>query len=195
MIGLDGYRVAVLATDDFEETELTEPVKALHNFGAQVSIISLKPGEIQAVRHDTKTIKVKVDRTIRHIRPEDYDALVIPGGAMNADALRDIPDVRTFVRAMSEAGKPLAVICHGPWLLVSAGLVRGRTLTGYHSIRDDVMNAGGHWLDQEVVEEGNWVTSRQPSDLPAFTRAMIALFSRCKVSGPIVSIAAGHAGS
>jgi protease I len=174
---LTDLRVAVVATDGFEESELTEPVKALKEAGAQVTILSPKSGQIQAVRHDEKTIRVKVDRTLKDTSPEDFDAVQLPGGALNADAMRMVPEVQAFLRAMQEAGKPFAVICHAPWELISAGLVRGRTLTSYHTIQDDVRNAGGNWLDREVVEDGNWVTSRQPSDLPAFNRAMIKLFS------------------
>jgi protease I len=185
MSELNGFRVAVLATDGFEDSELTEPVKALREAGARVTILSPKPGEIQGVRHDIdKTIKVKVDRTIKEASPEEFDAVHLPGGALNADAMRMVPEVQAFLRAMQDAGKPLSVICHAPWELVSAGLVRGRTLTSYHTLRDDIRNAGGHWLDQEVVEDGNWVSSRQPTDLPAFNRAMIRLFSR--------SLAASH---
>ena len=179
MSELNGFRVAVLATDGFEEPELTEPVKALREAGARVTILSPRPGEIQGVRHDIdKTIKVKVDRTVNGASAEEFDAVLLPGGALNADAMRMVPEVQAFLRAMQEAGKPFAVICHAPWELVSAGLVCGRTLTGYHTIQDDIRNAGGHWVDREVVEDGNWVSSRQPTDLPAFNRAMIRLFSR-----------------
>ncbi len=181
---LAGLRVAVLATDGFEESELTEPVKALRQAGAQVTILAPKIGEIQGVRHDTKTIKVKVDRAIKDARADEFDAVELPGGALNADAMRVLPEVRGFLREMHAAGKPFAVICHAPWELVSAGLVRGRTLTSYHTIQDDIRNAGGHWVDQEVVEDGNWVTSRQPGDLPAFNKAMIRLFAQ--------SLAAAH---
>src|ERR1019366_4074042 len=120
---------------------------------------------------------VKVDRTIGDVRAEEFDAVHLPGGTVNADSLRMVAEVQAFLRAMYNAGKPLAAICHAPWELVSAGLVRGRTLTSYHTIQDDIRNAGGNWLDQEVVEDGNWVTSRQPGDLPAFNRAMLALFA------------------
>jgi protease I len=182
MSKLTDFRVAVLATDGFEETELTEPVKALRDAGAQVTIVSLKAGQIQGVRHDVdKTIMVKVDRAIRDVRVEEFDAVHLPGGTVNADSLRMVPEVQAFLRAMQEAGKPLAAICHAPWELVSAGLVPGRTLTSYHTIQDDIRNAGGTWLDREVVEDGNWVTSRQPSDLPAFIRTMIRHFSRSPV--------------
>ncbi len=177
MAELSGFRVAVLATDGFEESELTEPVKALRQAGAEVTIVSLNSGEIQGFRHDTKTIKVNVDRTIKDVRPEDFDGVQLPGGALNADAMRTVPEVKTFLRTMHDAGKPFAVICHAPWELISAGLVRGRTLTSYHTIQDDVRNAGGTWVDREVVRDDNWVTSRQPSDLPAFNHAMLELFA------------------
>jgi protease I len=164
MSELNGIRVAVLATDGFEEPELTEPVQALREAGAQVTILSPRPGEIQGVRHDIdKTIKVKVDRTIKDASAEEFDAVHLPGGALNADAMRMVPEVQSFLREMQEAGKPFAVICHAPWELVSAGLVRGRTLTSYHSLQDDIRNAGGRWVDREVVEDGNWVSSRQPA--------------------------------
>jgi len=179
MAELTGLRVAVLATDGFEESELTEPVKALKDAGAEVTILAPKPGQIQGVRHDIdKTLKVKVDRTIGEVSPDQFDAVHLPGGALNADAMRMVPEVQEFLRAMQDAGKPISVICHAPWELVSAGLVRGRTLTSYYTIQDDIRNAGATWVDREVVEDGNWVSSRQPSDLPAFNRAMIKLFSR-----------------
>jgi protease I len=176
---LPDFRVAVLATSGFEESELTEPMKALRKAGAQVTILSPKPGQIQGVHHDLdKAVKVKVDRVIRDVSAAEFDAVHLPGGTVNADSLRMVPEVRAFLRAMQDAGKPISAICHAPWELVSAGLVRGRKLTAYHSIQDDIRNAGGHWTDREVVEDGNWVTSRQPGDLPAFNRAMISLFSR-----------------
>jgi protease I len=184
MSNLADFCVAVLATDGVEEAELTEPVKALRHAGARVTIVSLKPGQIQTVRHDLdKTVKVKIDRTIGDVSAEEFDAVHLPGGTVNADSMRMVPEVHAFLRAMQDAGKPIAAICHAPWKLVSAGLVRGRALTSYHTIQDDIRNAGGRWLDREVVEDGNWVTSRQPGDLPAFNRAMLALFSRIPVPG------------
>ena len=183
MSELTGFRVAVIANDGFEETELTEPVKALKDAGAEVTILSLKPGKIQGVRHDLdKTVRVKVDRTIQEAAPDEFDAVHLPGGTVNADSLRMVPEVQAFLRAMQEAGKPISAICHAPWELVSAGLVPGRTLTSYHTIQDDIRNAGGTWVDREVVEDGNWVTSRQPDDLPAFSRAVIRHFSRSPVA-------------
>jgi protease I len=178
---LSDFRVAVLATNGFEESELTEPVKALKKAGARVTILSPKPGKIQGVHHDIdKAGKVKVDRLIRDINAAEFDAVHLPGGTVNADSLRMVPEVRAFLRAMQDAGKPISAICHAPWELVSAGLVPGRKLTGYHTIQDDIRNAGGHWTDREVVKDANWVTSRQPGDLPAFNRAVISLFSRCR---------------
>lgn len=174
---LSKLRVAVLVTDGFEESELTEPVRALREAGAHVEVIAPKPGHVQAFRHHDKSIKVGVDRTLEETNPESYDALVLPGGALNADALRVVPAARSFIRQMSTAGKPIAAICHAPWTLVSAGVVRGRTLTSYHTIEDDVRNAGGHWVDREVVLDENLITSRQPSDIPAFNREMIRAFA------------------
>ena len=170
-------RAAVFATDGFEESELTEPVKALRNAGILVDIISSKPGKIQGFKHHDKSVQVNVDRTLDQADPGDYDVLMLPGGALNADAARIDPQVQKFVRSFDEAGKPLAVICHAPWLLVSSGLVRGRTLTSYKTIQDDIRNAGGNWVDQEVVVDRNWVTSRKPADLPAFNREMLKLIS------------------
>jgi protease I len=180
---LPDLRVAVLATNGVEETELTEPVKALRDAGAKVTIVSLAHSHIQAVRHDLdKTIRIKVDRTIGDVSADEFDALHLPGGTVNADSLRMVPEVQALLQAMQDAGKPISAICHAPWELVSAGLVLGRTLTSYHTIQDDIRNAGGYWLDQDVVVDRNWVTSRQPSDLPAFNRAMRELFSQSLVA-------------
>lgn len=178
MTSLTGMRVAVLATDGFEEAELTEPVKALKEAGAKVSVIAPKEGDIQGFKHDTKSRTVKVDRAIADVGPDEFDAVELPGGALNADSLRVDPAVQKFLKAMDSAGKPIAVICHGSWSLISAGLVNGRKLTSYHTIQDDVKNAGGTWVDQEVVVDRNWVSSRMPSDIPAFNREMIKLFSQ-----------------
>ena len=179
---LDDFRVAVLATDGFQESELKEPVEALKEAGVQVTIVSLKPGEIQGVRHGEKTGKVKVDRTIKDVAADQFDAVLLPGGTSNADALRMVPEVQSFLQKMDQADKPIAAICHVPWALVSAGLVRGRTLTGYYTIQDDVRNAGGNWVDQEVVEDDNWVTSRQPADIPAFNQVMLKVFASSQVT-------------
>jgi len=174
---LEGMRVAILATDDFEQVELTEPRKALDEAGARTTVIAPKPGKIQGMNHDEKADQFDVDMALDRANPEEFDAVLLPGGALNADALRVANEAQEFVRYMDDSGKPIAVICHGPWLLVSAGLVDSRTLTSYHTIRDDIRNAGGQWLDKEVVRDQNWVSSRQPSDIPAFNREMIRLFT------------------
>ena len=177
MAELDSIMVAILATDGFEEAELTEPAKALGQAGGKVEVISLHDGQIQAFKHHDKSIMVPVDRTIDQANPNNYDALLLPGGALNADSMRANQKVLQFIQAMAKADKPMAVICHAPWELVSAGLVRGKTLTSYYTIQDDIRNAGGNWVDQEVVVDGKLVTSRQPSDIPAFNREMLKLFS------------------
>lgn len=177
---LDGMKVAILATDLFEQSELIEPKKALEAAGATVKVVSPHPGEIQGMHHHVKGETVKVDLTLDQANPDDFDAVVLPGGALNADALRVDRRAQEFVRKMDQSRKPVAAICHGPWLLVSAGLVRGRKMTSYHTIQDDLRNAGAEWIDQEVVRDRNWITSRKPADLPAFNRAMIELFAETK---------------
>jgi protease I len=179
---LNQLRVAVIATDGFEESELTEPLRALKEAGARVDVVSLKSGEIQAMRHQDKTIRVKVDKTLEQLKPGDYEAVMLPGGALNADKMRIERKLQEFLREFDQHSKPIAAICHAPWELISAGLVRGRKLTAYHTIRDDIQNAGGVFLDQEVVVDRNWVTSRQPSDLPAFNREMLNLFAHAPVA-------------
>ena len=183
MSALEGVRVAVLATDGFEEAELTEPAKALGQAGAKVEVIAPHEGRIQAFKHHDKSITVPVDRTLDQAQPAEYDALLLPGGALNADALRRSEGVGAFVRALADAGKPMAVICHAPWELVSANLVRGRTLKSWPTIQDDIRNAGGTWVDREVVVDGNLVTSRGPQDIPAFNREMIHLFASRRPQG------------
>ncbi len=175
---LQGLRVAILVADDFEQVEMTEPRKALEEAGAIMTLISPVKGEVHGVNHDTKADTFKVDMPLDQARPEDFDAVLLPGGALNADFLRVVPKAQEFIRSFDRAGKPMAVICHAPWLLVSSNLARGRTLTSYHTIQDDIRNAGANWVDREVVRDGNLVTSRQPSDLPAFNREMIQLFSQ-----------------
>jgi protease I len=174
---LEGLRVAIIATDLFEEAELVQPKQALDQAGARTTVIAPHSGEIQAVQHDKKTQKIKVDKTLDDVRPQDFDAVLLPGGAMNADALRMEKKAQEFVREIDHAGKPIAVICHGPWLLVSAGLTRGRKMTSYYTIQDDLKNAGANWQDSEVVRDRNWVSSRQPTDIPAFNREIAQLFS------------------
>lgn len=175
---LDHLRVAVLATDGFEESELTEPVRALREAGATADIIAPRSGSIQAFRHHDKSTTVRVDRALSEVKPENYDALLLPGGALNADAMRAVPQALSFIQRMSAMGKPIAAICHAPWELISAGVVKDRLLTSYPSIQDDVRNAGGFWVDREVAVDQDLVTSRQPSDLPAFIKQMIRVFAR-----------------
>ena len=172
MSDLRGIRVAILATDGVEQAELTEPRKFLDQLGAQTTVLSPKAGRIQSMQHDEKADQIPAQGQIEGANSEDYDALLLPGGALNADKLRMNEEARRFVREMDRAKKPIAVICHAPWLLISAGLVKGRRMTSYYTIQDDLRNAGADWTDQEVVRDQNWVTSRQPSDIPAFNRAV-----------------------
>jgi protease I len=177
---LQDLRVAILATDGFEQAELVEPRKALEEAGAKTIVIAPKSGKIQGFKHDEKADKVSVDLTLDEASADVFDAVLLPGGALNADALRVEPKAQELVRRIDEAKKPIAVICHGPWLLVSAKLAKGRKLTSYHTIQDDIRNAGAEWTDQAVVSDRNWVSSRQPSDIPAFNEAIIELFGRGK---------------
>ena len=180
MSDLSGIRVAILATDGVEESELTEPRKFLDQLGAVTTLLAPKPGQIQAMQHHEKSAKLKVDQVIEGAHPAQYDAVLLPGGALNADTLRMNKDAQHLVREIDRAQKPIAVICHAPWLLISAGLVKGHKLTSYHTIQDDVRNAGGEWIDQQVVHDRNWVSSRQPTDIPAFNRGMAELLTQAK---------------
>ena len=177
---LDGMRVAIILSDDFEQAEMTEPRKALEQVGATTVLISPKPGQVTGMNHDVKADSFPVDMTLDQAQPSDFDAVMLPGGALNADFLRMNPKAQDFVRQLDSSGKPMAIICHAPWLLVSAGLVKGRKLTSYHTIQDDIRNAGGNWVDQEMVRDHNWVTSRSPKDLGAFNPAMVSLFAESK---------------
>lgn len=172
------FKAGVLVTDGFEESELIVPVHALKKNGIKVHIISPKGTRVQAYRHLNPTIQVESDRILSEIQPGDYDAVLLPGGVINSDSLRIEPHAQEFIRAINDAGKPIAAICHGSWLLVSAGIVRGRVLTSWSTLADDIRNAGGTWRDQEVVVDGNFVTSRKPADLPAFCREMLTLFAK-----------------
>jgi protease I len=173
---LDGIRVAILVDTDFEQSEMTEPRKALEGAGAICKIVSPRQS-VTGMRHDEKKDTFKVDIALDRANPDEFDAVLVPGGALNADSLRVIPKAQEFIRKIDHDGKPMAVICHAPWLLVSAGLAKGRTLTSYHTIQDDMRNAGARWEDREVVVDRNLVTSRQPSDIPAFNREAIRLFA------------------
>ena len=177
---LDGMRVAILVSTDFEQAELVKPREALEHAGATAKIISPKSGKITGMKHDEKKDEFDVDQTLDEAKPEEFDAVLLPGGALNADFIRVQPKAQEFVRKFDQAGKPMAIICHAPWLLVSAGLVKGRKLTSYHTIQDDIRNAGGKWEDKEVIRDRNWVTSRQPADIPAFNREMLKMFAELR---------------
>jgi protease I len=175
---ISGKKIAIVATDYFEESELFSPLEALQKAGAEVEVIAPKSGEIKGLKHVDPGKSIKVDKTLDEADPADYDALVLPGGAVNADSIRVEEEAKNFViKIMDEAEKPTAVICHAPWLLVSAHLARGRKLTSFHTIQDDMINAGAEWVDEEVVIDGNLITSRNPGDLPAFNRAIIEALS------------------
>lgn len=174
---LEGLRVAVLAADGFEQVELTSPVEALEDRGARVDVVSLHEGRIRGVNHMYPGKKVKVDYTLDEVGVDDYDALLLPGGLANPDTLRQSDRVLDFVSAFNAQGKPIAMICHAPWVLVSAGMVSGRRLTSWPGIKHDVLNAGGVWSDESVVRDRNWVSSRGPHDLPEFNEAVIELFA------------------
>jgi len=170
---LKGKKVAILATDGFEQVELTEPKKALEQQGAATEVISPKSGEIKGWKFIEWGDSVKVDKVLDKARPSDYDALVLPGGVMNPDHLRTNEKAVQFVKEFAQSGKPLAAICHGAWTLVEAGVVKGRTLTSWPSIKTDLKNAGANWVDKEVVLDGNFITSRKPDDIPAFSQKVI----------------------
>jgi len=174
---LEGRRIAVLAADGFEKVELTIPTTALRLAGADLDIISLRRGHIRGVNLHEPASRVHVDKTVAEADPADYDGLLVPGGFINPDLLRQSEDARQFVRAFDEAGKPIATLCHGPWVLASAGLVNGRTMTSWPGVRDDLVNAGATWLDQDVVYDRNWVSSRGPQDLVPFVKAITRLFA------------------
>jgi protease I len=174
---LEGRKIAFLATDMFEQVELTEPWKALEEAGAELELVSLKEGEIQGFSHYDCADTFKVDRRVKDVGADDYDALVLPGGVGNPDTLRTNEDAVRFVREFFDTGKPVGAICHAPWMLVEADVARGRTFTSYRSIRTDVRNAGGNWVDEEVVLDGAMITSRSPRDLPAFCAKLIEEFA------------------
>jgi protease I len=166
-------RIAILATDGFEQSELTGPRDGLKAAGFDVHVVAPKPGEIKGWKHTEWGDAVPVDVELSNARPEDYDALVLPGGQMNPDSLRMKPEAVDFVRAFARDGKTLAAICHGPWLLVESGAAKGREVTSWPSVKTDLVNAGARWKDAPVVVDGNIITSRKPDDIPAFTDAVI----------------------
>ncbi|HEV7765240.1 MAG TPA: type 1 glutamine amidotransferase domain-containing protein [Thermoanaerobaculia bacterium] len=167
-------KVAILVTDGFEQIELTSPREALEKAGIQTAVIAPKRGKVQGFKHHDKADRIDVDLELSRAIASDYDGVLLPGGVINGDALRIDKDGQRFVQEIDRAGKPVMVICHGGWILVSAGLVKGRTMTSWPTLEDDIRNAGGNWKDSEVIRDRNWVSSRKPDDLPAFNKAIVS---------------------
>jgi protease I len=177
---LQKTRIAILVANGFEQVEMTEPRKALEAAGAKADLISPEKREVQGMNHAEKADKFKVEVALDSASPSDYDALLLPGGVANPDKLRTIPGAVKFVESFFTSGKPVAAICHGPWMLVEAGVLPRRTVTSWPSLRTDIRNAGGEWVDRDVVSDDGLVTSRKPDDIPAFNRKMIEVFSERK---------------
>ena len=177
MASVKGRRIAVLATDGVEQVELVEPVKALREAGAVVRVVSPKAGTIQAFNHDKPGERLPVDLALKDAKPEEFDALLLPGGVANPDKLRIVPEAVRFVQSFVAANKPIAAICHGPWTLIEAGAVKGKHMTSWPSLKTDLTNAGASWSDEPVVKDQGLVTSRRPDDLPQFNAAMLELFA------------------
>ncbi len=174
---LSGKKVAILATHGFEQVELTGPREALKEAGATTHLVSPEGGSIQGYNHDKPADQFPVDVVLKNVNPNDYDALLLPGGVANPDTLRINPEAVSFVKSFVASGKPIAAICHGPWTLIETGVVRGRKMTSWPSLKSDLRNAGANWVDEEVVTDHGLVTSRNPSDIPAFNRKMIEEFA------------------
>lgn len=174
---LDGLKVAILVDNGFEESELEKPREALENAGAKTEVVSPSKKTVKGWAHDKWGDEVDVDKTLSEANPGDYDALLLPGGVMNPDKLRMNSEAVDFVKHFHESGKPIAAICHGPWTLIEAGAVKGRTMTSWPSLQTDLRNAGATWVDQEVVTDNGLVTSRKPDDIPAFSEKMIEEFA------------------
>jgi protease I len=180
MNDLTGKRVAILVTDGFEQIEMTSPRDALQKAGAKCVLMAPKDGEVQGFKHHDKADKFRVEMTLAKADPAEFDAVLLPGGVINADAIRIDKDAQRIVQEIDRAGKPIAVICHGSWLLISAKLMKGRHITSWPTLRDDLENAGARWEDKECIRDRNWVSSRKPDDLPVFNRQMIALFAEAE---------------
>jgi protease I len=190
---LNGKRIAFVATDMVEQVELTEPWKAVEQAGGTPELLSIKQGEIQGFNHFDKADTFPVDRQVAEASADDYDGLVLPGGVGNPDQLRIDEGVQRFVRAFFEQGKPVAVICHGPWTLIDAGVAKGRTLTSWPTLRTDLTNAGATWVDEEVHVDNGLVTSRKPDDLPAFCRKLVEEFAEGRHEGQMAAVGAREA--
>ncbi len=178
MASLKGKKIAILATDGFEQVELTEPRKALDEAGATTVVVSPKSGEIKGWKFKEWGETIKVDKVIDDANPNEFDALVLPGGVINPDHLRMEPKAVNFVRQFVSTGKTVAAICHGPWTLLEAGALKGKTVTSWPSLKTDLKNAGANWIDQEVVTDGQFIFSRKPDDIPAFSKAIVESVSR-----------------
>jgi protease I len=178
MESLKGLKVAILVTDGFEEVEMVKPRKALAEAGAETSIVSPKDGKVRSWDHTNWSAEYPADVALDEAQPQDFHALLLPGGVINPDALRMQPKAVAFVKAFFDAGKPVAAICHGPWMVIEAEAAKGRRIASWPSLKTDLRNAGAQWMDQEVVVDANLVSSRKPDDIPAFNREMIALFAR-----------------
>jgi protease I len=178
---LNGLKVAILVTDGFEQVEMTEPRQALDEAGAETRLVSPKDGQVKAWNFTEWGDTFPVDTPLNSARPEDFDAILLPGGVINPDKLRALPEAVAFARAFCDAGKPVASICHGPWTIIEAGAARGRRLTSWPSLKTDLQNAGAEWVDQEVVVDQGLVTRRKPDDIPAFNPEVIKLFASARV--------------
>lgn len=180
MTQLDGMKVAILVDNGFEQVELTQPRQALEQAGARASIVSPQDGKVRGWNHTEWGESLPVDVPLERARAEEFEALLLPGGVMNPDFLRIKPRAVEFVKAFFDAGKPVAVICHGPWTIIEAGAAQGRRIASWPSLKTDLRNAGAEWVDREAVVDGNLVSSRKPDDIPAFNREMIALFAEAR---------------
>jgi protease I len=179
---LEGLNVAILVTDGFEQVELVEPRKSLDDAGAKTRIVSPKQDKVRGWKFTEWGDQMPVDLALNQANPQQFDALLLPGGVISPDKLRMMPEAVEFVKAFFDAGKPVAAICHGPWTIIETGYVRGRNMTSWPSLRTDLRNAGANWTDEEALTDGNLVTSRKPDDIPAFNRALNNLFSRAEKS-------------
>ncbi len=194
---LDGLKVAILVTDGFEQAEMTEPRRALDEAGATTKIVSPREGQVQGWKHYDHADRFAVDMRLAEANGAEFDALLLPGGVANPDQLRTVPEAVAFVRSFVDAGKPIAAICHGPWTLIEADAVRGRTMTSWPSLRTDLTNAGAQWVDREVVADEGLVTSRRPDDIPAFNAKMIEEFAEGPhaPAGAAIDVARSGAGA